>query len=134
MPAGAVQGDGEVQVGSGSWGHVGAFLDVRVRTPARGAGRRRGRARQEESLAEGPGRDSAATERGGHALQVYVRPGVQTDGAVRVRGTRRERTGHGRHLRRSVAAGRDGVRLSVLVMTSNAPPAPVVPVPRAPAG
>ncbi len=77
------------------------------------------------------GGTSGATERGGHALEVYVRPGVQPDGAVRVRGARRAclrgHSGHGRHLPPSGAAGRVGDRLADLVMTLNARPAPVVP-------
>ncbi|CAM5607168.1 hypothetical protein SCANM63S_08399 [Streptomyces canarius] len=91
-----------------------------------------GRARREEPRAgAGAGKGSVATERGGHALEVYVRPGVQTDGPVRVRGARRAgprgHSGHGRHLRPSGSAGRVGVRLADLVVTSNVRPAPVVP-------
>lgn len=101
-----------------------------ARAGAGGAGR--GRARQGEDRAGmRAGGTSGATERGGHALEVYVRPGVQTDGAVRVRGVRRAclrgHSGHGRHLPPSGAAGRVGDRLADLVMTLNARPAPVVP-------
>lgn len=75
----------------------------------------------------GRGETSVATERGGHALEIYVRPGVQTERAVRLRDAHRESAGHGRHLRPSGAAGRVSERLAHLVMTPNAPPSAVVP-------
>ncbi|ANP50874.1 hypothetical protein J2Z21_005212 [Streptomyces griseochromogenes] len=70
-----------------------------------------------------------ATERAGHTLEVYVRPGVETDGAVRVADGQGEDMCHGRHLRRAYAAGLVGGRPADLVKRGNARAAPDVPGP-----
>ncbi|GAB7106071.1 hypothetical protein JCM4814A_43850 [Streptomyces phaeofaciens JCM 4814] len=104
MPAGAVEGDGEVQRGNGGRGHEGAFLEIRTRAHVTHAmGCRFGE------------RVSGTTERAGHALEVYVRPGGQVHGVEGVR--------HGRHLPLSGARR----RLSHLVIGHNARAPPGVP-------